>query len=110
MNGFTGLAVTKLDVLSGLDTIKIGVGYIDEAQESHDEPSMDVEILERLTPVYEELPGWKQDISDVRVLEELPSAARHFLSRLETILEVPIVLVSVGPRRAETIVLKNIYR
>lgn len=110
VNGFSGLAVTKLDVLSGLDSIKIGVGYRDQSGQEYDEPVMDPQALSGFEPIYEKLAGWSEDISDVRVLEELPAAARHFLSRLQTLLEVPIVLVSVGPKRAETIVVQNIYR
>lgn len=110
INGFTGLAVTKLDVLSGLDKVRLGIGYEGADGTRYEEPPMDVDVLETLQPVYEEVPGWKEEISDARVIEDLPQGARHFLSRLEALLEVPIVLVSVGPRRAETIVLKNIYR
>lgn len=78
VNGFTGLAVTKLDVLSGLDNVKICVGYRDPAGNEYTEPIMDPEVLETLEPIYEVLPGWREDISGVRVLEELPAAARHF--------------------------------
>ncbi len=110
VNGFTGLAVTKLDVLSGIETVKICVGYTDSDGKQYDEPPMDPEVLETLVPVYEEVPGWSEDITGIRVREELPHEAKHFLSRLQTILEVPITLVSVGPKRAETIVVQNIYR
>jgi adenylosuccinate synthase len=110
INGFTGLAVTKLDVLSGVETVKIGVGYTDADGNEYDEPPMDPEVLETLEPVYEEVPGWSEDITGIRVLDELPSEAQHFLSRLQTLLEVPVTLVSLGPKRAETIVVKNIYR
>ncbi|QDG54704.1 adenylosuccinate synthase [Persicimonas caeni] len=110
VNGFTGLAVTKLDVLSGIDTVKICVGYTDPDGNEYDEPPMDPQVLETLVPVYEEVAGWSEDISGVRVRDELPHEAKHFLSRLQTILEVPITLVSVGPKRAETIVVQNIYR
>jgi adenylosuccinate synthase len=110
VNGFTGLAVTKLDVLSGMEKVKIGVGYRGPNGEEYDEPPMDPDVLETLEPVYEEVSGWSEDITGVRVLDELPTAARHFLGRLNTLLEVPIVLVSVGPKRAETIVVENIYR
>ncbi len=109
VNGFSGLAVTKLDVLSGLDTVKICVGYTDEDGKRYDQPPSDPDLLEALDPVYEELPGWEDDITGVRVLEDLPDAARQFLNRLETLLEVPIVLVSVGPARNETIVVENVY-
>lgn len=56
------------------------------------------------------MPGWSEDITGIRVRDELPHEAKHFLSRLQTILEVPITLISVGPKRAETIVVQNIYR
>lgn len=110
INGFTGLAVTKLDVLSGLDKVKICVGYTDAEGNEYDEPPMDPDMLETLEPVYEEVAGWDDDITGVRVLDELPYEAKHLLSRLQTLLEVPIALVSVGPKRAETIVVQNIYR
>lgn len=110
VNGFTGLAVTKLDVLSGLEKVKIGVGYKDADGHTYDEPTMDPEKLEGFEPVYEELPGWSEDITGVRVLDELPHEAKHFLERLQTLLEVPISLVSLGPKRAETIVVQNIFR
>ncbi len=110
INGFTGLAVTKVDVLSGLDKVRIGVGYRDEQGNEYDEPVSDAEKYAELEPIYEELPGWDEDVTGVRVLDELPDEAQHFLSRLQTLLDVPIVLVSVGPRRSETIVVENIYR
>jgi len=110
INGFSGLAVTKLDVLSGLEKVRIGVGYEDEQGNSYDEPVSDAHKYGQFEPVYEELPGWDEDITGVRVLDELPDEAQHFLNRLETLLDVPIVLVSVGPRRSETIVVENVYR
>lgn len=110
INGFTGLAVTKVDVLSGLDKVRIGVGYRDEQGNEYDEPVSDAEKYAELEPIYEELPGWEEDVTGVRVRDELPDEAQHFLSRLQTLLDVPIVLVSVGPRRSETIVVENIYR
>lgn len=110
INGMTGLAVTKLDVLSGLETVKIAVGYTDGQGNEWDEPPMNVDVLAGVEPVYEEMPGWSQDITDVRQWEDLPTAAKRFLERLATILEVPIVLVSVGPARAETIVMRQLHR
>ena len=110
VNGLTGLAVTKLDVLSGLPTIKLCVGYEDDRGQRLDEPSLEPEALARHSPIYEELPGWREDLSGARQLDELPLAARRFLNRLETMVEVPIILVSVGPKRAETIVLKHLHR
>ncbi len=110
INGFSGLAVTKVDVLSGLETVRIGVGYRDEAGNEYDEPISDAHRYGELEPIYEELPGWDEDVTGVRVLEELPGEAQRFLERLQTLLDVPIVLVSVGPRRSETIVVENVYR
>ena len=110
INGFSGLTVTKLDVLSGLETVRIGVGYRGPDGTTYDEPISDADAYAEFEPIYEELPGWDEDITGVRVLDELPSEARHFLERLRTLLEVPIVTVSVGPRRSETIVVENIYR
>ncbi|MFW5967140.1 MAG: adenylosuccinate synthase [Persicimonas sp.] len=110
VNGFTSLAVTKLDVLSGLDTVKICVGYRDAEGGELDEPVMDPKTLETLEPIYEEHPGWSEDITGVRILDDLPAEARHFLDRLETLLDVPIALVSVGPQRAQTIVVEKFHR
>ena len=110
LNGFTGLAITKLDVLSGLDTVKLAVGYRTADGQSFDEPPLDHGRLSRVEPIYEELPGWEEDLQGARQLDDLPRAARHFLDRLEQLLEVPIVLVSVGPARAETIMVKHPFR
>ena len=110
VNGITGLAITKLDVLSGLDTIKICVGYETEEGVILDEPPMDAVTLEGLTPVYEECPGWKEDIIGTRQREELPRAAQRFLQRIEMMLEVSIMLISVGPARSETIVIRHLNR
>ncbi len=110
VNGLTGLAVTKLDVLSGLDSVKLAVSYTDAEGNEYDEPPMNCETLEQLTPVYEEMPGWDEDLSNMRQRQELPETAQRFLERLETILEVPIILVSIGPARAETIVIRHLNR
>jgi adenylosuccinate synthase len=110
VNGFTGLAVTKLDVLTGLKTIKMCIGYKDASGKRHEEPTMDVRQLESWEPQYEEMAGWSEPLHGVREWDELPNAAKHLLKRLETLLEVPVVLVSVGPKRAETIVLKHLNR
>jgi len=110
LNGFSGLAVTKLDVLTGLDTVRIATEYQGPDGETYETPVPDAERYAEFEPVYEELPGWEEDITGIRVLEDLPSEARRFIDRLETLLEVPVVLVSVGPQRGQTIVVENIYR
>jgi len=106
INGLTGIALTKLDVLSDFDSIKVCVGYRFEGQELETLPAK-LETFEQCEPIYEELPGWKSDISDVRSFEQLPENAQNYVKRLETLAGCPIVMVSVGPRRDQTMMLKN---
>ncbi len=106
INGLTGIALTKLDVLSDFDTIKVCTGYRFEGKELETLPAR-LETFEKCEPVYEELPGWKSDISTVRSFDELPEKARNYVKRLEELSGCPIVLVSVGPRRDQTMLLKN---
>ncbi len=106
INGLTGIALTKLDVLSGFDTIRICTGYEYRGETLDDMPAS-MEVLAGCTPVYEDFPGWSSDIGAARTLEDLPLQARRYVARLEELLECPIVLVSVGPRRDETILVRN---
>ena len=106
INGLTGIALTKLDVLSGFETIKICTGYTCDGQELTTLPST-LEMFEKCQPVYEEMPGWKCDISEMRTYEELPETARNYVQRLQELAGCPIVLVSVGPRRDQTMILRN---
>ena len=106
VNGLTGLAVTKLDVLTGLDTIKICSGYEIQGKIFSEMPSR-LEDIEQATPVYEELPGWREDITGARRFEDLPETCRKYLTRIEEMTETEIVVISVGPSRAQTIVRKN---
>ncbi len=105
-SGLTGLAITKLDVLNELETIKICTGYSYRGDLLEEFPR-DFEILSECKPVYEQLDGWGSDISGVRSLEELPAAARSYLDRLAEVTGCPLVLVSVGPRRDQTIQISN---
>jgi len=107
VNGFDGLALTKLDVLTGLSKLKVCVAYDTPDGRVNDLPLDLLDMPERLTPVYTEFEGWQEKLEGVRVLDELPGAARAYIRFLETETGVPIFLVSVGPRRAETIVLHN---
>lgn len=100
--GFTQLAITKLDVLTGLDEVKICVAY-DLDGERVETADMDAVTLERARPVYETLPGWTETIDEVRSLDELPANARRLLDRIAAVTDVPIGLVSIGPRRDQTI-------
>lgn len=110
ISGVTDLAITKLDVLTGLDKIKICVGYKTPAGDyTHTVPA-DIRVLSGCQPVYEEFPGWKEDISPARKMDELPSSARKYLNRLEELAQARIALVSVGSGREETISLKDPFR
>ncbi len=102
VNGLTGLAVTKLDVLDTLEELRIAVGYRALGQELDDFPG-DLGLLEAAEPVYETLPGWMASTQDARRWEDLPEAARAYLRRLEELTEVPIWYVSVGTRRDQII-------
>lgn len=106
VNGLTGIALTKLDVLSGFDTIKVCVGYNYQGQALETLPAA-LDVFENCQPVYEELPGWKTDITNAQSFEELPENARKYVKRLEELAGCEIVMVSVGPRRDQTITLRN---
>ncbi|HEX2883500.1 MAG TPA: adenylosuccinate synthase [Candidatus Limnocylindria bacterium] len=103
--GYSSLALTKLDVLDGFDRIRIGVGYRDPAdgREWRTIPAS-TSVYERLEPIYEDLPGWQTDTTACRSWEELPTAARAYVERLESLAGAPISHVSVGPERAQMIV------
>ena len=106
VNGLTGIALTKLDVLSDFDTIKVCTGYSYQGKALETLPAA-LEVFENCQPVYEELPGWRTDITGVKSFEELPENARKYVHRLEELAGCPIVMVSVGPRRDQTIILRN---
>lgn len=106
INGLTGIALTKLDVLSGFDTIKICTGYTLNGKVLESLPAT-LEAFESCQPIYEEMPGWKSDITGAKTFEELPATARAYVLRLQELSGCPIVLVSVGPRRDQTIILRN---
>jgi adenylosuccinate synthase len=104
VNGLSDLAVTKLDVLTGHDELQICVAY-DTPQGRTDE--LPIDRFEHATPVYKAFSGWRESLAQARSLADLPAAARAYLDFLESGAGVPLALVSVGPRRSETIVLKT---
>ncbi len=106
LNSLTGLVITKLDVLSDIPELQICTAYEYQGKLVRDFPS-DLKQLEACKPVYEPLPGWSEDISTVRKFEDLPENAKNYLNRIEALTETPIAIISVGPGREETIVLKN---
>jgi adenylosuccinate synthase len=106
LNGLTGVAVTKLDVLGGLETLKICTGYDYKGKTLKDFPAS-LKILEACKPIYETLPGWAEDISGAKEIKDLPVNVRNYLKRVEELIEFPIHIISVGPERSQTIVKKN---
>ncbi|WP_462323710.1 adenylosuccinate synthase [Desulfoplanes sp.] len=102
LNGPTGIALTKMDVLGGLEEIKICTSYTYKGEEIL-YPPQEENGLARVTPVYETMPGWQEDITGCTSFEALPAAARKYILRIETLLGVPIRYVSVGPDRDQTI-------
>jgi adenylosuccinate synthase len=106
LNGVSGLCVTKLDVLDGVETLRVAVGYrIGDALS--DILPVGAEVLERCEPVYEEIPGWGQSTVGIKRHADLPENARRYLKRIEEICAVPIDVVSTGPEREETIVRRH---
>ncbi|MFZ0448886.1 MAG: adenylosuccinate synthase [Desulfatiglandaceae bacterium] len=106
LNGLNSLAITKLDVLTGLETLKACVAYEVAGRRIKTRPAS-LAQFGRCEPVYQELPGWKEDISGVREVADLPSQARDYLNLIEKETGVPISVISVGPGRQETIIIKN---
>lgn len=108
LNGLTAIAVTKLDVLGGLDTLNICTAYEYQGKTINDFPA-DLKVLAQCKPIYESLPGWSEETSHMRNEDDLPENARRYIARMEELLGVPIKIVSVGPGREETIVVKDMF-
>jgi len=106
LNSITGLAITKLDVLSGHKILKIATSYEAGGKTFTAMPG-NIRTAQQLKPVYEEIPGWAEDISSMRNVEDLPQNARNYVKRIEDLTETPVIILSVGPDRAETLLLKN---
>ena len=106
INGLTGLALTKLDVLDTLPEISIATAYRTPHGEITEFPA-DTRSLDDVEPVYETLPGWQSCTGEVRKLEELPSNARAYLERIEEITSTPIDMIGVGPRRSQVILIQG---
>jgi adenylosuccinate synthase len=106
INGMTGIALTKLDVLTGLKKIRICTAYRYNKEVYRDFPAS-LKAMEQVEPMLEEMEGWDNSLSDARKFSDLPPDAQKYVRRLEKILETEVVLVSVGPDRDQTIMLKN---
>jgi len=109
VNGLTGIALNKLDILAGLPEIAVATAYRIDGKIS-DEFPMTLGELARAEPVYETLPGWNEDLSQARRWEDLPDAARRYVERIETLVDVPVELISVGPGRDATIARSDPFR
>lgn len=107
MSSLTGISLMLLDVLSGFETVKICKAYKLDGKEIYGLPST-VKDIERCEPVYEEMPGWQEDITNVKSFEELPVNAQNYIKRIEELAHCPVVMFSVGPDREQTVVLKDI--
>jgi len=108
INSISGICLTKLDVLDGLETVKICVAYKNAAGEEIEAPT-DADSYDGLVPVYEEMPGWSESTLGATCLAELPANARAYVERIEELIGTPIDIVSTGPDRNETIVLRHPY-
>jgi adenylosuccinate synthase len=102
VNSVSSIMLNKLDILSGIETIRMCVGYVVDGRRTDAWPAS-AAVLAEATPIYEEFDGWPDDIHDVRALGDLPENARRYVTALEAQAGVPIVLVSVGPERTQTI-------
>ena len=106
VSGINGLSLNLLDIFSGFDTIKIATAYELDGQKIDYYPAS-LKELDRCKPVYEELPAWKEDITGAKTWSDLPENAQKFLNRVSELVDIPLVTVSVGPDREQTIVLQN---
>ncbi len=107
INGVTGLCVTKLDVLDGVEDVRIAVGYRMPDGTVADILPVGAESLQTCEPVYEEMPGWKESTQGVRDFDKLPANAQRYLQRIQALCEVPVDMISTGPDREETILLRH---
>jgi adenylosuccinate synthase len=108
INGLTGLCIMLLDVLTDIETLKVCKGYILDGKEIDYVPA-DYDEYRKCVPVYDEYPGWKEDITKVTSFDELPKNCQNYLKAIEDYLKVNVTIFSVGPDRLQTVTLKNIF-
>jgi adenylosuccinate synthase len=106
LNGLSALVITKLDVLTGIPVLKIATAYQCGSTRLKTRPP-ELDVLDTCQPIFEEFPGWAEEISKVKRFEDLPLNARKYLRAIEEMAEVPITIISVGPKRDETIILRH---
>ncbi len=108
LNGLSSLAVTKLDVLTGLKQLKICIGYEIDGEQVESRPAS-MKKMAKCKPVYKEMPGWDEDITQTRQVDQLPANALAYIKTIEEITGVPVSIISVGPGREETIVVQELF-
>ncbi len=108
LNGLSSLAVTKLDVLTGLDELKVCIGYEINGERVDSRPAS-MKKMAQCKAIYDELPGWQEDITQVRQMDDLPENARTYLKLIEDVTGVPVSIVSVGPGREATIIAREMF-
>lgn len=108
ISGIDYMAITRLDILDQLDTLKLCVGYKYKGETLKEFPAS-LKVLAEVEPIYEELPGWKTDTSKIRSYQELPENARKYVERLSEVADIKIGIVSVGPGREQTIILHEMF-
>lgn len=108
MSSLTGISLMLLDVLSGIETLKICTAYTLDGEVIHALPST-IKQLNKVKPVYEEMPGWSEDITKVKSFDELPVNCQNYIRRIEELVKCPVTIFSVGPDREQTIVLKEVF-
>ncbi|MDQ0233164.1 adenylosuccinate synthase [Metabacillus malikii] len=108
VSGLTDLSLNSIDVLTGIETLKICVAYNYKGQTINEYPAS-LKVLAECEPVYEELPGWTEDITNVKHLSELPENARHYVERISQLTGIPLSIFSVGPDRTQTNVIRSVY-
>jgi adenylosuccinate synthase len=108
VSGITGLSLNSLDVLTGIKKLKICKAYLHKGNMMESFPA-NLNILAQCEPVYEELPGWTEDITGVKSLHELPENARRYMERISSLTGIPIAIFSVGPDRDQTNLVKSVF-
>src|SRR5690606_15510030 len=108
VSGITDLSLNSIDVLTGIETLKICVAYRYRGEVIKEYPAS-LKVLAECEPIYENLPGWTEDITGVNRLEELPDNARHYIERVSELTGIPLTIFSVGPDRTQTNVVRAIY-
>ncbi|MEK6736576.1 MAG: adenylosuccinate synthase [Pseudomonadota bacterium] len=110
INGVTGLCITKLDVLDGVESLNLGVGYKLGNGSCSDILPVGADDLDNCEPIYEEIPGWSESTAGIKNFDQLPRAAQNYLRRMEEVCEIPIDMISTGPDREDTILLRHPFK